>query len=244
MRVLAVTAPLVGHLAPLLPLATALRDAGHDVLLATGGDAIGLDVGALPREDVAPGVRFGRIAAQVALAHPRLAVRELSGRAGTGLVGELFGEVNGRMADAVVALARRWHPDLVLHESLAAAGAVAAAVVGVPAVLQESNLWDGTRVDPWRRIRGWTTELDNPRSHTPPGYGTELLTSVRAPGGRCEPPPARALARARAVAEAAEPSGRARRPNRIPPADPLVPSAPEGGSGGRARRRGTHAQLR
>ena len=33
MKVLVVAAPLVGHLGPLLPLASALRAAGHDVLL-------------------------------------------------------------------------------------------------------------------------------------------------------------------------------------------------------------------
>jgi UDP:flavonoid glycosyltransferase YjiC (YdhE family) len=142
-KVLAVAAPLVGHLTPLLPLAAALREAGHDVLVATGGDAAGVDTGGVPVQDLLGPFDMGRLAGPIALRHPRLAARELTGRAGTGMVGTLFGAVNARMADGVVALARQWRPDLVVQESLAASGALAAAVVGVPAVLQESNLWDG-----------------------------------------------------------------------------------------------------
>ncbi|MCO1660923.1 glycosyltransferase [Pseudonocardia humida] len=143
MKVLAVAAPLVGHLTPLLPLAGALRAAGHDVLIVTGGDAASVDTGDIPVRDVLGALSMGRIAAPIALARPRLAALEMSGRAGTRMVGRLFGAINARMADGVVALARQWRPDLVLQESLAASGALAAAVVGVPAVLQESNLWDG-----------------------------------------------------------------------------------------------------
>src|SRR5262245_24663999 len=138
MRVLAVAAPLVGHLTPLLPLAGALRAAGHDVLVATGGDAAGVDTGGIDGQDVRGPFSMGRVAGPIALTHPRLIALELTGRAGTRMVGALFGATNARMADGVVALARQWCPDLVLQESLAAAGALAAAVVGVPAVLQES----------------------------------------------------------------------------------------------------------
>ena len=37
MRIIFVASPLQGHLLPLVPLAAACRDAGHDVLLASGG---------------------------------------------------------------------------------------------------------------------------------------------------------------------------------------------------------------
>jgi hypothetical protein len=40
-RLLAVASPLTGHLLPLVPLARALRDAGHDVTVVTGGDGLG-----------------------------------------------------------------------------------------------------------------------------------------------------------------------------------------------------------
>ncbi|WP_309114588.1 hypothetical protein [Saccharothrix sp.] len=38
MKVLFVSAPLVGHVFPMIPLAKALRAAGHEVVLATGAD--------------------------------------------------------------------------------------------------------------------------------------------------------------------------------------------------------------
>jgi UDP:flavonoid glycosyltransferase YjiC (YdhE family) len=143
MRVLVVSAPLLGHLMPLLPLASALRAAGHEVLLAAGGDAAGGDTAGLPVRDVAGGLRFGAVALRVTAAHPLRARRELAGRGGTAVVGELFGRVNASLADAVVALVGEWRPDLVIHEPLAVAGAFAAARHGVPAVLQENSLWDG-----------------------------------------------------------------------------------------------------
>jgi UDP:flavonoid glycosyltransferase YjiC (YdhE family) len=55
----------------------------------------------------------------------------------------LFAAVNDRIADNVVAHALNWKPDLVLYEPLAVAGALAAAKLGVPAVLHENMLYDG-----------------------------------------------------------------------------------------------------
>ncbi|MGW3603886.1 hypothetical protein [Micromonospora sp. NPDC005161] len=134
MRVLVVSAPLVGHVFPLVPLAVALRDAGHDVLLATGGGGLAAADAGLPVHDIAPGFDFGRIALRVLPRHPLVARAELAGTAGTRGAGLLFGALNDQLTDPIVALATRWRPDLVLHEPFAVAGAVAAARLGVPAV--------------------------------------------------------------------------------------------------------------
>lgn len=80
MRVLIVSAPLQGHLLPLLPLAFAWRDAGHEVLVASGADALAVDLGGLAAHDVAPGFSFGRIAGRPADAGGALLRRR--GRAG------------------------------------------------------------------------------------------------------------------------------------------------------------------
>jgi UDP:flavonoid glycosyltransferase YjiC (YdhE family) len=40
MRILCTSNPLVGHWLPMLPLARAAREAGHDVIIATGPDAV------------------------------------------------------------------------------------------------------------------------------------------------------------------------------------------------------------
>jgi hypothetical protein len=141
MRLLIVAAPLQGHLLPMIPLALACRDAGHEVLVASGGDALATDLGGLRSQDVAPGFRFGRIAVRVLLRHPLVARRELAGRAGVAMVGELFGAANATFADAVVALAERERPDLIVYEPLGTAGALAAGRIGVPSVLMENSLF-------------------------------------------------------------------------------------------------------
>jgi UDP:flavonoid glycosyltransferase YjiC (YdhE family) len=143
MRVLLVSAPLIGHVFPLVPLARALMAAGHEVCVATGADGMAVAKAGVPTEDIAPGFTMGRIALPVLLRHPLIARSELRGRAGTRGVALLFGKVNDRIADSVVALASRFRPDLVLYEPLAVAGALAAARLGVPAVLHENSLYDG-----------------------------------------------------------------------------------------------------
>jgi UDP:flavonoid glycosyltransferase YjiC (YdhE family) len=142
-RVLIVSAPLLGHLFPMIPLARALQNSGHELLVATAGDALAVREIQLPTEDIAPTFQFGRIARRTMLRHPMIAKAELTGAAGTRGVGLLFGAVNEEMADNVVGLAKRWAPDLVVYEPLAAAGALAAARLGVPAVLHENSLFDG-----------------------------------------------------------------------------------------------------
>lgn len=143
MRVLVVSAPLAGHLIPMLPLAEALWTAGHDVLLATGGDALNVDTGELPVIDVARETSFGRIAARTMLAHPLDARAELAGNAGTRMVSRMFGALNEELADGMVTVVDQWRPDVVIHEPLAVAGALAAARHDVPAVLQENSFFDG-----------------------------------------------------------------------------------------------------
>jgi UDP:flavonoid glycosyltransferase YjiC (YdhE family) len=143
MRVLVVAAPLIGHVFPLVPLARAIKAAGDEVLVATGGDGVRVADSGLPVEDVAPRFSMGPIAGRVMLRHPIVARAEMAGTAGTRGVALLFGAVNNRVVDGVVAVAERWRPDLVIYEPLAVAGAVSAARLGVPGVLHENSLFDG-----------------------------------------------------------------------------------------------------
>jgi hypothetical protein len=55
-----VSAPLIGHAFPLVPLALALQSSGHEVLVATGGDALAVRDSGLDVDDVAPGFSMGR----------------------------------------------------------------------------------------------------------------------------------------------------------------------------------------
>lgn len=139
MRIWFVAAPLQGHLLPLVPLAAACRDAGHDVVLASGG--FPEDVLGLRTAEIGAGFSLPRAAIRVALRHPGLARAELRGTAGVGMVGELFGRANLTLVDPLLALAERERPDLIIYESLSEAGAIVAARLSVPSVLQENTLW-------------------------------------------------------------------------------------------------------
>jgi len=146
MRVLFVAAPLLGHVFPLVPLASALRAAGHEVLVATGGDALSVRDSGVEVADVAAGIGFGRIAAATALRHPLELRSQLTGGEDLRFPSRLFAAVNARMAGPLLAAARRWQPDLVVHEPFAVAGALAAAELSVPAVVHEVSLFDGAEL--------------------------------------------------------------------------------------------------
>ncbi|GAA3688908.1 salmochelin biosynthesis C-glycosyltransferase IroB [Lentzea roselyniae] len=140
MRVLVVAAPLLGHVFPLMPLALALRDAGHDVVVATGGEALRVRDSGLHVEDVVPAnVRFGPIALRIMLTHPLVAKREMRGSGRLDFVSRMFGTVGDAMTEPLQALARRWKPDVVVHEPLAAAGSA----LGVPSIVHDVSLFDG-----------------------------------------------------------------------------------------------------
>jgi UDP:flavonoid glycosyltransferase YjiC (YdhE family) len=142
MRILFVAAPLQGHLLPLVPLAAACRDAGHDVILAGGG--FPPDVMGLRTADIGAGFSLPRSAIRVALRHPGIARAEMRGVAGHSMVGELFGRANLALISPLEELASREHPDLIVFESLCEAGAVVGGRLSIPTVLQENTLWPAT----------------------------------------------------------------------------------------------------
>lgn len=56
MRALFLASPMVGHVLPLVPLAAAFRDAGHDVVFATAADGVdAVRKTGVPVHDLAPG---------------------------------------------------------------------------------------------------------------------------------------------------------------------------------------------
>ncbi|MET9631474.1 nucleotide disphospho-sugar-binding domain-containing protein [Lentzea sp. NPDC006480] len=140
MRVLVVAAPLLGHVFPLMPLALALRDAGHEVVVATGGEALRVRDSGLHVEDVVPAnVRFGPIALRIMVTHPLVAKREMRGSGRLDFVSRLFGTVGDAMTKPLQEFARGWKPDVVVHEPLAAAGSA----LGVPSIVHDVSLFDG-----------------------------------------------------------------------------------------------------
>ena len=136
MRVLFAGAPGVGHLFPLVPLARAVRELGHEVAVASmdGGEAVA-DSG-LPFLRLAPGVDWRReIRAVGRSLRPDLMQRVVNTNAADrDAFVPLAAQVNNVVADAVVELTARWRPDLVVYEYLFPAALLAAMNLGVPAV--------------------------------------------------------------------------------------------------------------
>jgi UDP:flavonoid glycosyltransferase YjiC (YdhE family) len=147
MRALFVANPMVGHVLPLVPLATAFRDAGHEVVFATAAEgAHAAGKAGLEVRDVAPGLKVERVMLGAMLRRPLMMRRELAGTGGTDGVGHLFAPLNERLAERTLAVADEWRPDLVLHEGLAPVGSLAAAHRGVPSVLVDALLFDGRQL--------------------------------------------------------------------------------------------------
>ncbi|MFC0527067.1 nucleotide disphospho-sugar-binding domain-containing protein [Phytohabitans kaempferiae] len=149
MRVLFAVSPGIGHLFPTIPLAWALRAAGHEVLVATATEGVEAAVRAgLPAVDTAPAAAISAIFG-AATGPPEERARRMSERgqriAEAGhevheLLLRTFGQVSAVTAAATAAVARRWRPDLVVHSRLQGAGLAVASALGVPAVEHGFNL--------------------------------------------------------------------------------------------------------
>jgi UDP:flavonoid glycosyltransferase YjiC (YdhE family) len=126
MRVLFCCLPAHGHLYPLLPLATALRDVGHDVRFGTGAGFV----------DRVRGLGFPAEAVGTSIPEAaRLAAERYPGRPGPelGLIAFVEIAAAATVADLRPVLAER-KPDLVVYEETQFGAAVAARQAGLPAV--------------------------------------------------------------------------------------------------------------
>ncbi|RAY12695.1 hypothetical protein DPM19_24195 [Actinomadura craniellae] len=135
MRALFVTSPGLGHLFPTVPLAQALRAAGHEVRYATGGLSLAVSDAGLDVMDVTPGLDYLKVYmpdeadGEADAANPMFAddPDDLA-------LAKLFGRVSGVMVDGTLAAARSWSPDLVISPPLQGAGPLVAAALNLPHV--------------------------------------------------------------------------------------------------------------
>lgn len=135
MRVLFAGPPFFGLLYPMVPLAHALRAAGHDVLVATCGAAVGHSERAgLIAVDCAPGIDPDALYTRMEKAKGDRKP-PAPGERGEAPKGKGFSFFSDEMADRMVELADEWRPDLVVHTPLGVAGQLVAARRGVPSVL-------------------------------------------------------------------------------------------------------------
>ncbi|GAA5127355.1 nucleotide disphospho-sugar-binding domain-containing protein [Haloechinothrix salitolerans] len=139
MRILFMPAPAIGHAFPLVPLAWAFRNAGHDVVFVTGADAVSVAQAGLPVYDALPGFGSAELEAQFATAVP-----EIFAPIQASSTEEHLAAMNERkplilaawdpVVDQHVALAERLAPDLVVYDPIFGVGPIVAALCGVPAV--------------------------------------------------------------------------------------------------------------
>ena len=133
MRVLVSTTAGHGHVLPVVPLARALLDAGHQVVWATGDEACGLLVAAgidaepagMPAAELAP--RRAALWASLAEVPPD----QRAAHVFPAMFGDLLAP---RMAEDLLPLARDWRPDLLVHEQGELAAPLVGALLGVPSV--------------------------------------------------------------------------------------------------------------
>lgn len=152
-RIAFVSNPAVSHVLPLLPVAIAAREAGHDVAVIAGASvhdvltAVGLRHVVVGPPDL-PSV-FALVPERAGLTGRRLAYVTWT-RAFAGILA-------AEMAAGVLELARSWRPDLVVHEDSEQGSWIAAERLGVPHVALQATAWRGTLVrasrEPLGRLR-------------------------------------------------------------------------------------------
>ncbi len=141
-----VASPLIGHLFPMMPLAVELRRQGNSVLVATGGDAVGAVAGQVRAVDVGAAHGYVRGAARGLAAHPVLALRSAAGLAEPRGAARVFAGTNAAMREELTRRALEFEPDVVVHEPFASVAAIVAARLGVPAVLHNIALDNGSHI--------------------------------------------------------------------------------------------------
>ena len=127
MRVLLTAAAGTGHVVPLLGVARALRDAGHDVAVATHASRHDL-----VRDAGVPCLAAG-MSEQEWIDERRRRWPESEGQPPATWAVRMFAQIVAPAAlPALSQIVARWRPDLVIHEEGEYAGPVAAAGAGLP----------------------------------------------------------------------------------------------------------------
>jgi UDP:flavonoid glycosyltransferase YjiC (YdhE family) len=127
MRMLFTASPLVGHVFPMLPLMYAARDAGHEVVLATGADMVpDLQRRGFATWTVGPGLGEAVAALTSASAVPAASHEEQLGRDAV----HLFARPSVRRALDLLPRAAAWGPDIVISEITELAGREVACAAG------------------------------------------------------------------------------------------------------------------
>jgi UDP:flavonoid glycosyltransferase YjiC (YdhE family) len=137
MRILVSTTPGLGHLLPMLPLARAARDRGHEVVIAGGTSLAEVAAKAGFRHEAMGPATIGEVVDSV----PELAGLTGRRRALVTLRRVFCEGIAPAMADGVADLAERWRPDVIVHEDREFGSWVAAEQHGIPHVTVQATAW-------------------------------------------------------------------------------------------------------
>jgi UDP:flavonoid glycosyltransferase YjiC (YdhE family) len=142
MRIAFTAQPALGHLLPIVPLALAAQDAGHEVVVLAGAS-----LGAAVARTGLTHVVAGPADLQSAFAK----VPERAGLTGRRLAAVTWGLVFGgviapEMAEGLLDFAREWRPDLVVHDDSEQGTWIAAERLGIPHVSLQATAWRGTGI--------------------------------------------------------------------------------------------------
>ncbi len=140
MNIIFASQPAYGHLYPLLPLAVACAEAGHEVTIAAGDPF--MDQLPLPTVyGMPPGLTLQEMEQDVFANHPEL--RDPANEDPLGFPKAMFGESCPRRAIPVLLeLFERVRPDLVIYEVTNVGAALAADLRGVRAIAFSLGLWN------------------------------------------------------------------------------------------------------
>lgn len=131
MRILFRSLPAFGHVYPLMPLAEAARDAGHEVVFSTAGDFV-----ERLRSISFPVVRAG-VTLEQSIADrfgSNVPPTTVDGETDWDVVGAFFAQAATSAADDLVDLLPEIKPDLVVYEETDNGAAIAASVANLPSV--------------------------------------------------------------------------------------------------------------
>jgi UDP:flavonoid glycosyltransferase YjiC (YdhE family) len=125
--------PAYGHIYPMMPLAYAVQEAGHDVVFSTAGDFVPR-LRALGFETYTAGFTVEEARTSRFGADPPSTVR--NGATDWNVIGDLFDECATATARDLLPQMSASAPDLMVYEQLDVGAAVVAASTGTPAVCQ------------------------------------------------------------------------------------------------------------
>ena len=146
MRILFSVAPAVGHVLPLLPLARAARDRGHEVVVASGASNASIIAAAGFRHEVMGPATIREMFQGL----PDVSAIPARERVLTTMPHVFARGIAPAMADGVAELVARWRPEVIVHEDMELGSWAVAEQLGIPHVTVQTTAWR-----PWIRALGW-----------------------------------------------------------------------------------------